>query len=205
MYVPKQFKVDDKSILHSFIKEHSFGILFTKENGRAEATHLPLLLNETEGKFGTLYGHFARANTQWKNITDEVLSVFHGPHSYVSPSWYEEDKTVPTWNYTAVHVYGKYEPINDISEVKKLLGDTISTYEAYFEKPWSTDLEAEHNLREMRGIQCFKIEISEMQGKWKMNQHHPEERRKKTAAGLMEADIYDSKKVGEIMKNQLYK
>lgn len=107
MYVPTSFREDHPEKLHEFIKSYSFGTLFSDTEGGLQASHLPFLLDEKMGTQGVLAGHMAKANSHWQSLSgQEVLVVFQGPHVYISPAWYEEPETVPTWNYVAVHVYG---------------------------------------------------------------------------------------------------
>ena len=107
MYIPKHFTIKDEETKYEMIEQNSFATLFSQHNGAPYATHLPLLLNR---ETLTLSGHFARPNEQWKDSgNQQVLAIFQGPHSYISPSWYETNKAVPTWNYVAVHVYGELE------------------------------------------------------------------------------------------------
>src|ERR1700680_4492985 len=108
MYIPERFREDDKAILKTFIREHSFGILVTQGDDAPCATHLPFLYNAERGHYGLLSAHMARANPQWQSFASEreALVIFQGPHAYISPSWYDVAASVPTWNYAAVHVYG---------------------------------------------------------------------------------------------------
>src|SRR5690242_3410175 len=114
MYVPKAYQMNDKEVVFDFIEKNSFGILISHSDITA-ATHLPFLVARN-GEEAYLYGHMARANPQWKAITGEVLVVFSGPQRYISPSWYAESE-VPTWDYVAVHVYGKLDIVTDNNEV----------------------------------------------------------------------------------------
>jgi transcriptional regulator len=114
-------------MIHDFIEKHGFVILFSQHNGKPYATHLPLMLNKDKT---ALYGHFARPNGQWKDIEyQEVLVVFHGPHCYISPSWYETTKAVPTWNYMAIHLYGRIEILKNKKEIFDSLYDLTVKYE----------------------------------------------------------------------------
>ena len=107
MYIPSAFKMKDISEMLAVIQENSFATLFSTHEGMPFATHLPLVLNDTKDY---LIGHFAKGNPQWKGIENQkVLAIFHGPHCYISPSWYETNQAVPTWNYVAVHVNGEIE------------------------------------------------------------------------------------------------
>src|SRR5436853_579782 len=108
MYVPRSFAVSDEKILESFIERYDFATLTSSSSTGLVASHIPIMLRRSVGK-PVLIGHVARANNQWRHFdgTVEALAVFYGPHAYVSPTWYATSPAVPTWNYAAVHVYGK--------------------------------------------------------------------------------------------------
>jgi hypothetical protein len=130
MYIPTAFAEPDLSKLHDFIDQHSFGLLVSQVDGLPFASHLPLLLERTAGPHGTLVGHMARANPQWREAVGKtVLAIFSGPHAYISPTWYEAEQVVPTWNYTAVHAYGKVETIEDEGALLDIVQKTVRVYE----------------------------------------------------------------------------
>ena len=107
MCIPAAFAEADMTRLHDFIEQNSFGVLVAPVGGQPFATHLPFLLDRTAGPHGTLVGHMARANPQGREAAGQTaLAIFSGPHAYISPTWYEAEQVVPTWNYTAVHAYG---------------------------------------------------------------------------------------------------
>src|SRR3981189_1385300 len=137
------------------------------------ATHLPFLLDAGRGPYGTLMAHMARANLQWKtfNGEQEALVIFQGPHAYISPSWYEVELSVPTWNYAAVHAYGILEIIEDNAVLYDLLKALIQTHEARFERPWDFQLPDDYLQKMMRGIVGFEIQITRLEGKFKMSQN----------------------------------
>src|SRR5690625_4599160 len=110
MYIPKEYKETDTNTLIRFIRENSFGVIVSKGNQTLHGTHLPFLINESNDGSIQLISHMSKANQQWREISDEVMVIFSGPHHYVSPSWYKENGFVPTWYYQAVHVYGTYVP-----------------------------------------------------------------------------------------------
>lgn len=175
MYIPKHFTIQDEEKKYEIIEQSSFATLFSQHNGAPYATHLPLFLNR---EILTLYGHFARPNEQWKDSgNQQVLAVFQGPHSYISPSWYETNKAVPTWNYVALHVYGELEIVEDEQELIDSLQDLVHKYE----NPKSTyslnyvDLNYMEGLS--KGIVGFKIKINKIEGKAKLSQNHSVERR----------------------------
>src|SRR4051794_27392492 len=100
MYVPSAFAESDLNKLHDFIERNSFGLLVSLVKGVPFATHLPFLLERNSGPDGSLVGHMARANPHWQELEAQtVLVVFSGPHAYISPTWYEAENVVPTWNY----------------------------------------------------------------------------------------------------------
>ena len=115
MYIPKAFEVTDLSTLHEFIETYSFGTLVTVAGEQPVATRLPLILDRARGRNGSLLGHVARTNPQWRSFDGDrqCLVMFDGPHAYISPSWYATSPAVPTWNYAAVHVYGIPRPFHD--------------------------------------------------------------------------------------------
>src|SRR5580692_8408242 len=128
MYTPSFNRVADRSLLIEGMRAWSFAILFGPDaNGQSVATHLPLVVHD-EGEHGTLEGHFAIANPHWRSLAGrETLVVFPGPHSYVSPSLYVEELSVPTWNYIAVHAYGTLELVEDQPGKEALLKGLIQT------------------------------------------------------------------------------
>lgn len=200
MYTPASFKVDDKEVIYDFMEQNSFAILFTHLSGLPYATHLPIWLDRSEG---CLYGHMAKANPQWHEINEDVLVVFNGPHTYISPSWYETDQAVPTWNYAAVHVTGKFTLIEDHNELKRILNQTVNVYESNMPQPWemsSVDPKLLNILSD--AIVVFKIEVSKIEGKWKLSQNHSEERRERVIQALESKHDDNSKKIADLMKGR---
>ena len=128
MYIPPAFRVEDANKLAAFIQRHSFSTLITHDGTAPFASHLPMLYRPDVGSHGTLVAHMARANPQWQHFTlgREALVVFHGPHSYISPSWYQTKPAVPTWNYAAVHAYGIPAVFTEHERVVSLLRETVS-------------------------------------------------------------------------------
>lgn len=173
MYIPTPFRVEDVDKLGAFIQRHSFATLITHDGSAPFASHLPMLFRPDVGKHGTLVSHMARANPQWKHFASgaEALAVFHGPHAYISPSWYQSELAVPTWNYAAVHAYGVGTVISDHERVVALLNETVATYEAGFEQPWNGDLPVEFRDKLMHGIVAFEIPIARIEGKFKLGQN----------------------------------
>ena len=180
MYLPRHYAVTDRQQLHDFIKGNGFGILFSGNGPEPVASHLPFILDESAGEQGTLLSHMAGANRQWRHADgQQVLTVFQGPHAYVSPTWYQDPETVPTWNYVAVHVYGILKVVQDQERIQNILARITDYYEASLPQPWQAEFTSEYAQQMVKRIVAFEIEIDKMQGKWKLNQNHPEERRRR--------------------------
>jgi transcriptional regulator len=185
MYVPAAFAERDLARLHDFIELYSFGLLVSQVDALPFATHLPFLLDRKAGPYGALIGHVARANPQWREAGGQtVLAIFSGPHTYISPSWYEAEQVVPTWNYTAVHAYGPIQIIEDQSGLREIVQKTVRLYESVMPRPWSFDASGTFAERMLAQIVGFRIEIDKIEGKWKLNQNHPVERREKVVRAL---------------------
>lgn len=173
MYIPSSFAENDINKLFGFIRENNFGILFSNNQNFPEATHLPFMLNKNFGENGTLIAHFAKANKHWKRISEqqEMLVIFNGPHSYISPSWYKNRVTVPTWNYAAVHVYGKPKVIHERNQLLQMVTDLTNFHENQIKSNWSLE-EGESIIEtELKAIVGIEIEISRIEGKFKFNQN----------------------------------
>jgi transcriptional regulator len=182
MYVPPHFAVSDQAQLHDFIGRYSFGLLVSQVGGVPFASHLPLLLDRTAGPHGTLFGHMARANPHWRELANQpALAVFSGPHAYVSPTWYEAENVVPTWNYVAVHAYGRAEIVDDQAALLDIVQRSVAVYEAAMPRPWTFDGSSPYAGRQLGAIVGFRIEVERLEGKWKLNQNQPVERRRKVA------------------------
>ena len=175
MYVPRHFDASDVAWCHALIRREPFAILVgVDEAGAPFATHLPVLLDEAPAPFGTLLGHVARPNPQWRLFAPDrpVLVVFPGPHAYVSPSWYEQHPAVPTWNYVAVHAYGVPRITEDPARVRAFLERLVGTFEDGRPAPWRMDdLSDTYLAGMMRGIVAFEIPIDRLEGKAKLSQN----------------------------------
>lgn len=204
MYIPQAFLESNLPALHGFIEQYSFGLLVSQRDGSPFATHLPLLLDRASGGLGTLVGHVARANPQWEQLHErEVLAVFTGPHAYISPTWYEAAHAVPTWNYVAVHAYGRVRLVEDEAGLLDIVRRSVEVYERSMPRPWTLG-EADTFLgRLLKQIVGFHIEIERIEGKWKLNQNHPAERREKVVRALDERGDENSTAIAALMRRQL--
>jgi transcriptional regulator len=201
MYIPSQFQITDVTIAYNIMKEHSFATLFSQHNGMPFATHLPLILDK-ENTY--LFGHFARPNPQWKDINNQiVLAVFHGPHCYISPSWYETKKAVPTWNYVTVHVYGQVELIEDEHELMGSMHDMVLKYEAPNSSYRLQDLGTDFLSGLNKGVQGFKLKINKIEGKSKLSQNHSLHRQELVVKQLGQITNTDEQKISSLMKENI--
>ncbi len=175
MYIPKAFREEATATLHPLIQAYSFATLVSQRDGTPFASHLPLILHPEDGPNGTLIGHMARANPQWRDFDgeQEVLAIFQGPHAYVSPSWYTVQPSVPTWNYAIVHAYGVPRLMEDETELYGALQALVQTYEAPREQPWTLNGPDDFLHKMMRAIVGFAIPITRLEGKYKLSQNRP--------------------------------
>ncbi|WP_254511174.1 FMN-binding negative transcriptional regulator [Anatilimnocola floriformis] len=206
MYVPGAFQVADSEQIAAFIAEHSFAAVITQHAGAPFASHVPLLYEQTAGPLGTLVGHLARPNPQWEDAAHEpagipALAIFSGPHTYISPTWYAEPNTVPTWNYIAVHATGRLKLITDQERLLQLLGRTVDFYESPQPQPWRLeDQNAEFIEKLCGGIVGFELVIEKLEGKWKLNQNHTAARRERVMQVLEKSSRRDDQEVAAAMR-----
>jgi transcriptional regulator len=205
MYIPQAFGVTDQQILHEFIKSYSFATLVSIVEGKPFATHLPLLFDRTRSAHGALLGHVARANPQWHAFDGlrEALAMFQGPHAYVSPSWYATAPAVPTWNYTAVHVYGVPQVIDDDQEFSNLLDKLIAFYETGMPKPWPGELPHDFRTNLMKGIVGFAMDIERIEGKFKLSQNRSREDQRRVVEHLGTSTDSVDRALGELSQHHL--
>lgn len=199
MYTPDLYKNEDPESIRAFLKENSFGILINQTNGKLCATHIPIELEINADGKEILQGHISKLNPQARGFTenDQVLAVFSGPHSYISSSWYDHEN-VPTWNYIAVHVYGRIKIVDEaaaIEQLKKL----VDKYEAGSENPVRVEDLSVKTMREARGIFGFEIEIDEIQATKKLSQNRDDYNYKKIISQLQKTENPQSIAIAEEM------
>jgi transcriptional regulator len=168
--------MEDWPEIENFIRTNSFATLVSTVGSKPWATHLPVELEENSSGENVLRGHLSKANVQWKNFstTETVLVIFHGPHHYISASWYNH-VNVPTWNYIAVHIYGKIRIMDD-EELLDSLKNLVNRYETISKNPVSVEtMPRDFVQKEMKGIVGFEISIEKIEGKWKLSQNRDDE------------------------------
>lgn len=174
MYIPEYYKNENLEEVNNFLVENSFGILINQLNGKLTATHIPMELDKDENGDDVLVGHVSKENPQWEsfNKNEEILAIFNGPNAYVSSSWYEKEN-VPTWNYIAVHVYGKIKIIEG-DELMDSLIKLVDKHELNSENPISMDKLSSKTLKQVNGIVGFSIKINKIQAAYKLSQNRNE-------------------------------
>ncbi|HYL37852.1 MAG TPA: FMN-binding negative transcriptional regulator [Bryobacteraceae bacterium] len=180
MYIPAHFREERTEILHQLIRRHPLATLVTLGRDGLIASHIPLFLEPEPAPLGTLRGHVARANPQWRDFRPDVdaLGIFQGPGAYITPSWYptrtETGRVVPTWNYIVVHATGPLKTFDDPSALERHVRQLTDWQEAGFPQPWSVDDAPPDFVRSMiEGIMGLEIPIARLEGKWKISQNRP--------------------------------
>jgi len=206
MYVPKHFAETRPEIMHKLIRSYPFGTLITMTSHGLEASHIPFVFKPDPAPFGTLQGHLARANSQWKVSTPDVeaLVIFNGPDAYITPSWYptkrDTGKAVPTWNYVVVHAYGKLQVIEDEDWLKTHVEELTNQHEQGRDEPWKvSDAPADYTARLLKGFVGVQIELTRLEGKWKLGQNRSEADRQGVFEGLKAESDVTSRSMVEYM------
>ena len=202
MYIPKDNSYDDQKDIRAFMAQNSFGILVSNIDGKPWGTHIPLELYTRLDGTEVLEGHIARANPQWKDLPNnsEVMVIFSGPHAYISSSWYDHTN-VPTWNYVAVHVYGKYRQVEG-NELVAALSRLTDKFEANSEKPISVkDFSEPFMKSHLRALVGFEIEITDIQAKQKLSQNRGDKNHAAIVEKLELSENNQSKTIAQLMRN----
>lgn len=191
MYLSKDFKEERVPVLHEAIRQTRLGTLVTLGADGIEASHVPMLVDPEPQPFGTLKGHVARANPQWRRAAREVpaLAIFLGPDAYITPAWYEtkrrNGKVVPTWNYVAIHAYGPLTFYEDADRLLALVTQLTETHEAGRDQPWAvSDAPKDFIAGMLKAIVGFELPIARLEGKWKMSQNREMKDRAGVVRGL---------------------
>ena len=204
IHIPGHFAEHDLLRLQALVRVHNFATLVSAHRSEIQVSHLPFLL---DAERGMLSAHMARANPQWRTFSAEreVVVIFHGPHHYVSPAWYAAQPSVPTWNYAVVHAQGRPTLIDDRERLAALVRELVTRHEAASPKPWKMDLPIDYQDRMLSGIVGFEIEITRLDGKFKLSQNRPEGDRPLVIEALERLGSDDALGVAALMRDDLAK
>jgi transcriptional regulator len=203
MYVPKVFAHDDRASLHALMRANNFALLLTATGGLV-GTHLPFVLDTDNGR-DVLLGHMARANPHWQAFDGktEAMAVFLGPHAYISPSWYRAKEAVPTWNYAAVHAYGRPTIIEARDQIVTLLRRLVGQHETAATGPWPMERLSPAFLdRMLGGVVAFALPIERLEGKFKISQNRPADEIPGIIAALHRSDDAGARAMAALMARQ---
>lgn len=201
VYLPPSFAVRDGESVARLIEEYPFATLITAGGDEPHLSHLPLLHRADPAPHGSLIGHMARANPHWQRFADgPTLAVFHGPHAYVSPSWYVDPAAmVPTWNYVVAHVRGSVVPLSDRTETLDILGQMTARFESGRPRPWRLQLEGLRLEAMVGAIVAFRMTIERVDAKFKLSQNRSVEDRERVIAALLEEGSTEASATAEWM------
>ncbi|MBL8215371.1 MAG: FMN-binding negative transcriptional regulator [Bryobacterales bacterium] len=187
LYIPPAHRVGDLALLHETMDEFPFVDLITTTPS-LRITHIPSWLDRKAGPYGTVFGHIARNNAQIAAIEARAAAtiVYKGPHAYISPTWYENPHAVPTWNFAAVHVSGKLEPVSEPDALFQLLSTLVSRSEGKYENTGYTleKLPRDYTGNMMKNILGFRLRIETMEGKFKLGQERSQSDRSRIVGKL---------------------
>jgi len=205
VYVPTAFAESDLSALDALIARDNFITLVTVDDGTPVVSHLPVLYQRVNDTI-QLTGHWSRANPQSRHA-GRALAIVHGPNAYVSPSWYPDKESaarVPTWNYATAHLQGELQTFHDEAELGALVGALTRQHESRIGSHWAYDHAREDLRRQLGGITGFRLLVSAVQLKFKLNQNHPLDNRQAVASQLAQQASPSSRDVAELMRARMY-
>lgn len=202
MYIPEHFRLRHDDDAANFMRAHPFAILISTTDDGPFATHLPLHLQTTDEKT-VLRGHVAKANPHWRYLEaqSQCLTIFHGPHAYISPSNYTAHESVPTWNYAAVHAYGNARLFSSEQDVHAMLNELMNTFEPSYRMQWES-LGAKYRENMLRQIVGFEITVTKIEGKFKLSQNRTREDQANVIASLDRSEDSEISGVAQMMKEQ---
>jgi transcriptional regulator len=209
VYIPKFNEETRLDVMHALIESQPFATLVTTGSSGLIASHIPMVLNRSEGPHGTLRCHLSRANKQWRDLTSsaEALAIFSGTHHYISPNWYPEKaeggKVVPTWNYAVVHAYGPIRLVEDPTQLLAHLNALTTQHESTFPTPWQvSDAPADYIASQMKGIIGIEIPITRIEGKWKVSQNKSERTLRAVEQGLEDLNTPEALAMRDLVRGK---
>jgi transcriptional regulator len=206
MYSPPYNRVQDRQELVDFMRANSFALLVTATGGTPLASHLPVTVADGEAGM-VIHSHMAKNNPQWQEfyegeMSDEVMLVFSGPHAYVSPRWYADVERVPTWNYAAVHAYGKVT----LTEDRKVKHAAQRLLVAQLDPQWLPKFDAlrpEYVENMLNGIVTFDIAVTRLETRWKLSQNRGRREQELIAAQLDKSDDVSVRALAALTRKHL--
>jgi transcriptional regulator len=202
VYIPEFNRVEDRAVALAFMQANPFAILVSATDEGPFATHLPILAREVDGQL-QLRGHVAKANPHWKFISQaqESLVIFHGPHAYISPSLYELRESVPTWNYAAVHVYGKGTAFTEVARLNEFLQELIAQFDSSYAAQWPA-LSEQYRSRMVQHIVGFEINATRVETKFKLSQNRTKAEQQNIITALESSSDSAAATVATLMKDR---
>jgi len=191
-YQPEHFKTPESALVREVIRAQPLATILSIRDGELDVSHAPLLVSE-RGDGIVLLGHVARANAHWQHwratgetsgVRARVTAIFHGPNAYVSPSWYVDPQSVPTWNYVVVHAHGTVAITHDSADKEKILKALIDAHDPPYRAHWSEVLSEEFRERQKAAIVGFEIAVDRIEAKFKLSQNRPAADRERVATAL---------------------
>ena len=204
MYIPEYHRIEDRPTSIEFMRSNPFAILISETASGTLATHIPVLIQEIDDRV-VLRAHMAKANAHWKSIAadqeQDSLIIFHGPHAYISPALYENPESVPTWNYAAVHVYGRAAILEAEADVRQTLRDLISRFDASYRAQWQAT-SREYQARRLSHIVAFEIVASRIETKFKLSQNRTKADQRNVIQALADSPDSAISGVAKLMRQQ---
>jgi len=207
MYLEKRYEETRVAVMHDLIRAHPLATLVTQVTDGLDANHIPMIIDESPAPFGTLRGHIARANPLLNDMAanTEALAIFHGPQTYISPSWYvtkkETGRVAPTWNYAVVHAYGPLRLVEDAAWIRMQLEALTAHNESAFPEPWAVSDAPEDFVEKLIGaIVGFEMPVTRMTGKWKVSQNQPPRNRASVIENLNASGRPDASVMGALIE-----
>jgi transcriptional regulator len=204
VYLPPVFTESRSEVLIAHIERYDFGLLVSQGDDGPTASHVPFLVERRDGGL-VLQAHLARPNPQLAELDrgGEALAIFQGPHAYVSPGWYLAGPAVPTWNYIAVHAYGKSRTIADPEWLRDMVRRLSERHEAREPAPWRMqDLPETYVGSMLKGIVGVEIEVGRLEGKFKLSQNRPAADRPRIIAALERRADAESRDLAALMRRR---
>ena len=206
MYIPKHFQQDDIDVLKKLINEYPLATIVINGHNGLNASHIPFYLNADSSGKTLLQGHIAKANSLWQECEDDaqVICIFHGPQTYISPNWYEtkkeHGKVVPTWNYISVHAHGTLRLIHDANWKLAQINHLTRQSESEQTVPWSvSDAPPEFIEKLLPAIVGIEIAVEKLEGQWKLSQNQPEKNQSGVIKGLTSSGKYNDSVIAQLI------